>query len=305
MKINLGKLSGLVVFAAAAGGLFFSGLSVLKNALPVFLALLMFLSFLKLEFKLKNFLRKQLIMYPIIMWLLVPPLIFLATSGIENEYFRLGIFLVAITPQAIGASVVGDVIKASKELIVSHTVLFNLLTAFAYTALLKLFFKDTSIEIPVLMIMLRVFLFIFLPLAISLFFRQFKSIANAVNKRSKPITLILLAVIISTAVSSAVYGVEDRPSFKEFLPTAAIIFAMAFILYAAGFLLSRNMKIKKTMAVTLGYKNCALAAWVGMSLDPRVALPAVTYIIAHHTCNGLLMLFFSPNEEDEGAKDSG
>ncbi len=316
----MSKLVSYGLFLAIIAGFLFPAGDSLKFLIPYLLAIIMFFSFLKLDYKKENFFRKELFYYLIIGLVIIPFVVYFSTFSLE-PMLRLGIFLVAITPTAISAPIVVDMIKGDRELIVSNVVIYNLLAPLTYTFMLSMYFGESDIAIPVKGIFVKLILMIFVPLIAALAVKQFvkifdktAAIKEGLLNMSKYISPISFILVIGVAVSSASLSLRTIET-STLMFVAAITLVLALVSFSAGVVLcavfsgkdrkeskdkegrkdiieSINPKesTKKTMMVVFGHKNSTLTTWIILSNFGGVAvIPMIIYIICHHVINTFLI----------------
>lgn len=288
----MSKVVSYGIFLAIILGLIFPVGTNYKFIIPYLLAIIMFFSFLKIEYKFKHFFRKELFYFLLIGLLLIPLIVFFLTKNLESN-LRLGLFLVSITPTAIGAPIICEFIKGNREFIISNVVFYNILSPFSYTLLLSLFFRTSEIIIPTRQIFVKLLIMVFVPFLIAFIVRRFGNIKLNLLKISKYLSSISFVLVVGLAISSASLYLRELDSF-EILKIFLIVFSLAIVSFSIGYLFSRDKKIKKTLALVFGHKNSALTTWVALSnFSTPVVIPMMFYIISHHIINGLLMNRFA------------
>jgi bile acid:Na+ symporter, BASS family len=286
------KIINYGIFAAIVLGVLFPSQGSFKILIPILLALMLFFSFLKLDLRIRKFLRWELGVYFFIGLLILPFLVFLLTKSLDME-LRLGIFLVSITPTAIGAPIIVDMIKGNRELVVSNVVLYNLLSPFTYVVLLSLYFKTNALVIPVFSILEKLVLMIFIPLFLALLFKRIIVLDSSLKKIGRVFSPFAFILVIGIAVSSASSELRNMEMLL-LLKVFVIVFLFAVVSFALGFLFSKNEKSRKAMSVVFGHKNSTLAIWIALSnFSPLVVVPMVIYVVCHHIINGILIHRFS------------
>ena len=283
------RWTGAFLLSAIAVGFLIPQLAILKPALAPFLMLLLFCSFVKLDFSMKKFLRPELALFPIFNWLILPPIVYFATPFLPNE-LRIGLLLVVITPPALGSPVITSLAKGDLELIVANVTLYNLLAPLSYAFIPTLFLSNENIQIDYLNIFIKVAYFIFTPLILALIIRSNKAskrfILEKVDPLKAPIQIVLIAIAVSTTTSKM-----KELSYINLSILVAVTFLLAGLLYIIGYVIARkNRLMQKSLPIALGHKNTLLALTIGVaSFSELAALPAIFYLIAHHTYNGIII----------------
>jgi predicted Na+-dependent transporter len=135
-------------------------------------------------------------------------------------------------------------------------------------------------------------LLIFIPLVISRVIKLNGLVLSASQKFFSYYTPIgfLLVIFAAVASSSAQLRNLDLKTLAIMLLYVAVLAAVNF---TVGFSLSKNLKVRKALAVSFGHKNTSLAIWVGIAnFNTAVVMPMVSYIIFHHVFNGILIQRF-------------
>ncbi len=283
--------TGAFLLSAIAIGFLFPQLAVLKPILAPSLMLLLFCSFVKLDFHIKKFVRKELILYPLLCWLILPPIVYYGLGFLPEE-LRVGMLLVVITPPALGAPVITSLAHGDLEFVVSNVTIFNLLAPLAYTFIPQLYLKNVSMEIDYSSIFMRVAMFIFIPLVLAVLTKRNKVLTKYVLTRIDPLKALIQVILIAVAVSTTTDKIK-RLDFSNLIYLVIITFLISGILYLIGILSAKgNRRMIATLPIAVGHKNTLLALTIGLaSFSELSALPAVFYLIAHHSYNGLLITY--------------
>lgn len=286
--INKKNITTLGIFLAIILGYFFPSSSNVKIILPYLLASILFFNFVKLEFKLKNFIHKEILYYPIISFLIVPMLVFFITKNFSLD-LRVGFFLIAISPTAIASPIVTDLINGNRELNIAIVVFSNILAPISCSLLLLIYFNTNNIELSALTIFSKIALIIFAPMILSFFIKQSKKAKSNCIKFSNyynPITFITIIAIAVSSSSEKLRSIDSSSLIKIFIITGCI----AILFFIIGFSITKNFDAKKSFSVSLGQKNSALTVWIALSnFNSLAVLPVIAYIFFHHTINAILI----------------
>jgi BASS family bile acid:Na+ symporter len=288
MKNTRTYIINIGIFAAIFLGILFPAPLWEKKTLPFILGLLLVSNFMRIDFHLKKFFRKELLYFPMIGFIVIPTVIYFGTITLPLD-LRLGLFLIAITPSAIASTVVVNLIGGDRELSVAHVLVSNMLAPFAYAGLLYLFFRADSVDIPVGSLLKDIITLLAVPFIISrvlLIHKKVQSMTERFFTWFNPVGF-LLVIFVAVASSSQQLRAIQPELLALILALAALV---AFVSFAIGFSLSRDSRIRRTLAVGFGHKNTSLAIWVAVSnFNPAVVLPMVSYLIFHHVINGILV----------------
>jgi predicted Na+-dependent transporter len=283
--------TGAFLLSSIALGFIFPQLAVLKPILAPSLMLLLYCSFVKLDFHVNKFLKAQLLLYPLLCWLILPPIVYYST-GFLSEELQVGLLLVIITPPALGAPVITSLAHGNLEFIVSNVTIFNLLAPLAYTFIPKLYLSNVSMEIDYSSIFMKVTTFIFTPLLLAILTRKSKKLTKLVLTKIDPLKAFIQMVLIAVAVSTTTMRIRSLDK-TNLIYLLVITFLLSGLLYLIGILMAKKDKTMiATLPMAVGHKNTLLALTIGLaSFSELSALPAVFYLIAHHTYNGLIISY--------------
>jgi BASS family bile acid:Na+ symporter len=256
----------------------------LKFLLPWLLGTMLFFNFLEIRIRFQDLFKRELIYYPLMVLVLLPALIYLLSFPLDKE-LRMGLFMIAIAPTAIGASVITALTGGNILLTVSNTVISNLLSIVYYPLLIRLYFHSSELTIPVLPMMIHLALVIVIPFALSFAFRELRKRIRGLDPfltRAGRIAPFLLPLLVYIAASSS--SKELRLLAPQVLITAGLFtLGVAVLYFAAGFLTGRNLPDRLSLAGSFGQKNTGLCILLAVNnFSPLTAVPATLYILFHH-----------------------
>jgi BASS family bile acid:Na+ symporter len=283
------KYTGILLIVACGVGLLFPQLNIFKDLIFYILLLLLFCSFLKIEFNLKHFINPKLLLFPLFNWFLLPLLVYFISRSLIPDY-RIGLLFAIITPPALGSPVIISITKGDLEFMMSNVMIYNLLSPIAYTLIPVFLFKDDQIFIPVKPILLRVVTVVMIPLVLALIVRTHKRSKDWIITHIDSRKNILQIFMVSVAVASASLRIRQTP-LSEIGLLFLITFSLTLISYGSGYFISRkNPVMQRTLPVAMGHKNTLLAIMICITnFSPIAALPTVFYLFSHHIFNGILI----------------
>ena len=280
-----------LLFTGIILGILFPGGQALKPVLPILLGILLFFNFYTIDIRWAHFLRKEILIYLLIVLGIMPALVVMTTTFLPQE-FRLGIFLAAISPAAVSGSIVVGIIGGSLELSIANTVIFNLLSPFSYTLLTNLYFDTSDLQVSSEQIILKLILLIGLPFGASMGCKQIAFLTKPLHKLAA-YTRFLFIFIVFMAVSASSQELRHIP-FQDLAGVVVVTFLVAALFYASGLLLGKDDLAKRALAVNIGQKNNSLCIWLALSnFGPLTAIPATVYIIVQHILNSVLIFHFA------------
>lgn len=282
--MNNTRLSLLIFIAIAVGLAFPLGVSA-KPLIGLFLGLLLFLNFCRFEVSSGNFFRVEIIP-ALVVWLVVMPMFSRALGLLLSPSEALGLYLVAITPAAMGSPVIVHFLRGNFELSVAFVVLTSLLSPICIPLSLAIAWGENTVS--GWSIFSNVAFLIGLPLLSAIIVRRIVFLKALVDKaalRSGEVFVLLVYAAVAT--------VADRLrslTFATLALLAAAALILALVQFAAGYLLSRTRPVKLALSVGIGQKNTGLSVWIAiMFFKPEAALVPVLYIICQHIVSGVMM----------------
>ncbi len=282
------RWTGLLLLSAVAFGFIVPGMAIFKPAIIPFLMLLLYCSFVRMEFQVKNFFRKELLIFPLICWVILPVIVYYGTAWMDSS-LQIGFLLVVITPPALASPVMVSLAKGDIEYSVANVTIFNILSPLIFATLPRIFVQDTNLSIDYLNIFWRVTIVIFLPLILAFLSKKVLAVKKFVLTRIDPFKALIQMFLITVAVGSSALKIREMDNLY-LLQVITITFILAGILYLIGWFLTSNTKMKYTLPITTGHKNTLLTITIALaSFSEITALPAVFYLIAHHTYNGVII----------------
>ncbi len=283
------QYTGIFLIISCIIGLVFPQLAVFKQLIFYILLLLLFCSFLRVDFKPEHFINPNLLLFPIFNWLVLPLLVFFATNGIANDY-RIGLLFAVITPPALGSPIIISITRGNLEFMMSNVVIYNLLSPLTFSFIPTLLFRNEGIKIPTIDILMRVVIVVFIPMILALIVKHYKKTKNWIILHIDSRKNILQIFMVMVAVSSASLKIRETP-FHEVVILFLSTFIITLFLYGFGYIVSRkNPIMQRTLPVALGHKNTLLSIMICVSLfSPIAAIPTVFYLISHHIMNGILI----------------
>ncbi len=292
------KWTGVFLLGAVALGFLFPIFSIFKSVMIPLLMLLLYCSFVRMKFQTKKFIRKELLIFPILCWFVFPPLVYYATAFLGSD-LQIGFLLAVITPPALGSPVMVSLAKGDLEFTVANVTLFNLISPLIFALIPTIFIQGTDIQINFLNIFLRVTIIIFIPLILAYLTEKSADLKNFVLKKIDPFKALIQMFLIVIAVANSSKQISNMNN-SHLLQVILITFVITGLFYLIGYSISFNPKMKYTLAITSGHKNTLLTITLAIaSFNEITALPVVFYLIAHHTFNGIIINFSRKSKQEE------
>lgn len=279
------KLSGISIPASLALPFALPAMPFLTSALPALLGLLLFLSFMKIDYT-KFRLRKEIFYYPALSIIVFPLAAFFLSRGMDAD-LRAGFILLAAAPAATSSPAMSAIINADTNLSVLLAVSSNILSPLVYIAALFIFGISFPPQQAVNML-ISIVPVLALPFLASLLAAKSRRISGFIRKKASLAGSILFPAVVFIAVSASKTKIEAAPT-KDLLHIAAVAALLCALFFIAGAALPGNSGEKKSVALMFGHKNTAVTIWAAInSISPAAALPAVIYIVFHHAANSIL-----------------
>lgn len=272
-----------------------------KNLIPYILGILLFFNFYSVSFTISDFLRKELLFYPLFVFLIVPAAVFFGTKALSPP-FRTGLFLIALSPPAIAGIITTRFLKGDLKLTIITTVLYNLLAPLSYSLLTNVYFQSSGTAISMKKIFINLFLLMFIPFAAAGLLKKIEKVKPIIQKITGPASM-LFPIAVYIAISYSSNRIKSLAPV-ELISVFAFTFLTSALLYTAGFLSGKTMEQRKALAVAMGQKNTALCIWVGLAnFDPLTVIPATFYVIIHHSINTVLLLINGRSNKNKPQED--
>lgn len=277
-------------------GIIFSFGELIKFILPYLLGLMLLFNFIDVEFDLKSFFKIELLYYFLITLFIVPFILYFSTINL-NINFRIGLFLIAITPTAIGASIIVRLIGGKFDFTIIVTIFSNFLSILSYPILLRIYFGNIPTKISFASIFVNLFLVILIPFLLSIIIKRVPELRRFLSKTGKKVNFLFM-IVVYIAISSASRNFKSINPY-EFVLILIITILIAIFYFAAGYFMGKDIETKKALMSSLGQKNTGLCIMVALSnFNPLSSIPAAVYIIVHHTINSFIIYKFR-NEKTE------
>ncbi len=275
----------VMVFVAISIGIAFPLGPGAKPLIGIFLSLLLFLNFCRFQPKEASFARIE-ILWALLAWaILLPAAALLARSVLPPEQ-AMGLYLVAITPAAMGSPVIVHHLRGNFNFSVTLVLLTSLLAPLLIPLSLLLSWGTTTISPwPIFWNVLGL---ISAPMAAAFFVRKVKHWQPFVTKATHHSNEVFMLLVFSSVATVAERLRALSPHTLGIL--GALSLALALLQFGLGYVLSRERSVRLAISVALGQKNTGMSLWIAvMFLHPDTALIPVIYIIAQHIVSGFMM----------------
>ncbi len=197
--------------------------------------------------------------------------------------------ILALTPTALAAPVVTNLLRGQVEFVSASVLITNLLVAVLLPVLLPIMLDLNPAESG-FEILLNTLWVIALPLFLAQGMRSWMSSLARQVRRLKPITFYLWLIGLYFASAKAGYFIRHNDqSLQSLMPIGVVALVLCTLNFALGRWLGRPSLVQET-GQALGQKNTMLAVWVCLTfLAPTLALGPMFYIVFQNLYNAYLM----------------
>jgi len=273
-----------IVFVAIALGIFYpSQLAIFSPFTTLMLQIIFFLSSLKLEtaelFRTGKEWRMLLKVNMVI--LIVLPIIVYLIASIVTPTMVFALVLLSTMPAGMSLPLMVDVIGGNKSLALLITISSSLLAPITVPIMLTVL-TSTSVQLPFLPMVWRLFLVIIVPFVLAQIVQRVSHVKiHKLSFSFKSISLVLLGLLIASSI--AVNAGAINVALND-LSSSLIILFLFFIgvhLFTHFVFFRKSYKEQVTIASSVTFMNFTLAIYLASLYvpDPRVLLILVISII--------------------------
>ena len=158
-----------------------------------------------------------------------------------------GMILLGVAPCTAMVFVWSHLMKGDPNYTLVQVSINDLIMLFAFAPIAGFLLKVSDIVVPYETLFTSVFLFILLPLIISIIFRKlfFNSIAYVIQKL-KPLSILALLATIAILFGLQSYNIVNN--FYHMVLIAIPLILQTYLIFYLGFYISKKMKITKSIA---------------------------------------------------------
>lgn len=271
----------------------------LKTSIVYLLGSVMFC--MGISLKVSHF-QQALNRYPLILLALVLQYAFmpfiawqLSLWGDLSAALTAGMLLVGSVPGGTASNVICYISKGDLALSITITAISTFI-AVVLTPLLAYAYLSQTIEVPFVQMMLSIFYIVVLPVSLGL------TLNHLVPLITRPIQLIaadLSILIICLIIAIIVALNKDNLLNISFTLTILVLahnLSGLTIGYFITFLVTRDKKLSKTIAIEVGMQNSGLAVALAVKFfGPASALPGALFSIIHNVSGSLMARYWAKN----------
>lgn len=276
-----GKVFGLLVTMLL--GALFPQVHIFSPLIQYLLMVMLFFSFLDIEFKPQTFQKS-------VLWILLANVIvaFLSYALLASfdMTFALTAFMTAIAPTAIAAPVIMSFLQGEIEYVVASVLVTNVSSAVIIPLALP-FLIGTEVQISIWEVLQPVLLVMFVPLILARLVSHLPSTTQVHLRRGKRYSFLiwLLNLFLISANASNFLRNEEPNSVSTLLVIALISLVLCIVNFGVGALLGGRRNWQEA-SQSLGQKNLSFVIWIALTfINPLVAMGPTFYILYHHLYN--------------------
>lgn len=285
---------GLALLAVMMLGMLVPQAHVFSFLIQYLLMAMLFLAFLDIDFKPRNFQRS-------ILWVLLANVIvaFIGYAVLVPFDLMLALtaFMTGIAPTAIAAPVIIGFIHREVEYVVTAVVLTNIATAVILPLALPSLL-GTAIQISMWDVLGPVLIVMFVPLILALLASLLPANAQSVIRTGKKASFSIWLVnlfIISANASDFLRSSSSTESILTLVIIALLSMVICIINFGLGALLGGPSHWQEA-SQALGQKNLSFVIWIALTfINPLVAMGPMFYILYHHLYNSWSIYQFERN----------
>jgi len=251
-----------VVFGSVAAAVFLPDIGkIFQPYLLIFMMLMLFLSFLKIDFRAlvdtspSAILRLAMI---VAVKLVALPVVLYGLALVTIPDYAIPVLLLSGISTGVVAPFMATLLAAEVAPVLRMVIVTSILAPFSLPCLVKLL-AGAEITIPLETMMQLLALVIFIPMAAALFFRRFSpGVIVAISARQFPVSLVLFGLINLGVFSKYSEFLFQHP--KQLVVSIAVAYVLSVIYYVTGFVITPGQKISERIAagVSLALMNNVL-----------------------------------------------
>ncbi len=265
------------------------------NLIIPFFMVIFFLTCLKVDYlDVLSHIKKPLLMvYILLMYLLVIPVVVYGIFTFINPGLALGMLLLVSVPPGTGAPLFTDLVKGNTSLSIAVSLLAYLFAPFS-VSLLFFMFTNQSVQLDLWGMMQTLMLVNFLPLFAAQVVRKMaKPLVTKTQSYFGVISLCLLFVLVYLAVSNQAHEIMTQSISSMFINIFWLYVLFIFV-HIFGYFMAFRMKKedKIALSVTKTYSNIGLAIGLAATFfSPQILLLMVLAEAPWNTCLGIFKYF--------------
>lgn len=256
---------------------------------PYLLALMLFLTFSSVKPSDLNFAKWHI--WLILIQVFGSILIFFLLKG-ANRVVAQGALISVLAPTATASVVIGQLLGAKIESMITYSLLCNTVVAIVAPILLPLVgaMPDIPFWQSSFMILMKVIPIIVLPILLAFAVRAISTRAIERVSAIKGTSLYVWGVMLMITIGQVTEAIKEmeRGELSTLLYLGAVALVISLILFGVGRWIGKRYGEPVAVAQSLGQKNTILAIWMAQTyLNPVSSFAPATYIIWQNIINSL------------------
>ena len=275
----------VLIASLAIGVGFHSRVVFLAPYSTLFLAIIFFLSALKINLK-ESFRylsdKKMLFSVNVFMLLILPVIVYFATEFIYPS-LALPFMILAAMPSGMTSPFLSEISGGTQSLALVFTVSTSLLAPITVPLIIGVL-AGTEVSVGFLTMFLSLAKVIFIPFILAHIVKYFwEEKVRVITKNSRPVSMILLGLLIVGIVAkqadAILSSIQGGTSFIYLI--GLFILFIAFHVFGYFLVFWRNKKDRVTITVCLTYLNFTLAVYLADQFfkEPHILIPIVLSVL--------------------------
>jgi BASS family bile acid:Na+ symporter len=277
-----------VIFGSVAAATCFPNIGkVFQPYLLVFMMLMLFLSFLKIDFRALLDTSPAAMRWLVVMVgvkLIVMPVVLYGIALALIPHYAIPVLLISGISTGVVAPFVAALLSADLAPVLRMVIVTSLLVPFSLPCLVKLL-AGAEITIPLETMVQLLAIVIFVPMVAVLCIRRFwPEIIETISARQFPVSLVLFSLINLGVFSKYSSFLLQHP--RQLLVSTAVAYALSAAYYLIGFLITSGKEMPERLAagVSLALMNNVLViVFSSRFFDPLSPTLAATYMFPFFT----------------------
>jgi BASS family bile acid:Na+ symporter len=284
--MSIQKVRSLVLpIAIVLGFLFSDFLTSLSFAVPYLIAVMLYLSCVKVEIK-------QCKMSPLFLYLIgfqiMMCIVFYIALHFWDEQLAQGIFVTALAPTATASVVIATMLGANINTMFTYTLLCNLCVSVLAPVCFAIINPDDQVHFAVSCgtIFAKVFPLLIFPLLLALITRKTVPVIHALFVRHSQWSFYLWAISLVIVIGKTITLTYHHASNRIFIYMAIASGCLCIVQFAIGRYWGRKYHDPVAGGQALGQKNTVLAIWMAQTyLMPLACVIPAMYVIWQNLAN--------------------
>ena len=289
----------ILVIAMAVGMVFHDYIGAVKFITPWLIFVMLFITYTKInlrEIKIGGLHLSLLAVQLLLSWIVYFALVW------WNRDVACGAFMCVFISTATGAPVITSLLGGSIAVLVSYSLLSNLMFATCAPLFLSIISDSSKISFidSFLLICMEVLPMLLAPLALAVVCRKVLPKQTKYVSEHQSISFYIWATALIIVIGNAVSFAMQQPAKDKLL--MAVLAVVALCVCCTQFIIGRKLGgrygDKVAGAQGLGQKNTVLAIWVSMTyLHPIISLAPAAYVLWQNLINSAQLWYHGRKEK--------